>query len=140
MQARDLIGNREAKAAAAAGSIGYPIEALAHRLSLIGWDPRTVVLDLEVSTVADRSTAHGHVSTRRDIANGVVDEIREHLANQPRHTVDAHGLDLRSEIDALSSARSRFCATTSSMSLPQSSEVNSPARCTAGSARARVNS
>jgi hypothetical protein len=99
VQARHLIDDREAKAAAAARSIGHTIEALANRLSLILRNPGAIVLNREVCTAVGHATAYRHVSTGRHVANGIVDEIHEHLANQPWDTGDLHRLDLCSEID-----------------------------------------
>src|SRR5262249_18700220 len=100
VQARDLIGNREAEAAAAAGRIGNAIETLADRLPLIRWDSRTVVTNREVCTTVGPHASNSHVTTGRDIAYGVVDEVHEHFANKPGDPRHLHGLDLRAEIDA----------------------------------------
>src|SRR5579864_8927486 len=101
VQARDLIGNGEAEAAAAPRRIRHTIKALPNRLALIRRDSGAVILDLEVRTAAGCAAPHCHVSSRGDIAQGIVEKVHEHFANQPGDARDPDKLYLGPEVDAL---------------------------------------
>jgi hypothetical protein len=100
MEARYLICNREAQAASAPRSVRHAIEALANRLPLIRRNSRAIVIDPDIGPALGDAASHRYVPPRGDITKRVVDQVREHLANQPCDTLDTHGLDLGSKIDA----------------------------------------
>ncbi len=88
----------QAEAGPVAGRPWRPVEPIEQARQVLGSDARTVVLDDEGRLAVDRAHPHRDVATLRDMANGVVDEDDDELA-QPCRVADDLGR-LRVDRDA----------------------------------------
>jgi hypothetical protein len=87
VKARDLRDDRKTQAAAVTIAVLDPIETLEDERPLLRWNARAVILHRQFRLGACLD-CQGHVPAPVAVAQGIIDEIGEHLAQQPLISAD----------------------------------------------------